>query len=126
MILDPTAYKVVAGTVSKYTKDKLGRDPSMDEFDYLCYADVSGTPAAITIMFKGLAFEISQKNAWETVGQGQHCLTILSGDSVSILGVVQQRDVNVGFDRDYNYLSLQYTDCPLVPDQSSSDNINDI
>ncbi|KAJ4712471.1 Aspartic proteinase CDR1 [Melia azedarach] len=60
------------------------------------------------------SFPIADDNAWIDNNHGQFCLGIgRSSGTISVLGMYQQRDVNVGFDLKLNQVSFFYNvNCP--------------
>ncbi|XP_031374217.1 aspartic proteinase CDR1-like [Punica granatum] len=82
------------------------------DFD-LCYGDIRFAPK-VTIMFENLNFELSKENIWEQIEPRKYCLTILRGDRTNIIGMYQQRNVNVGYDLKNKVISFKDMACPLL------------
>ncbi|XP_031374220.1 aspartic proteinase CDR1-like [Punica granatum] len=82
------------------------------DFD-LCFADISFAPK-VTIMFENLNFELSKENTWEQIEPRKYCLAILRGDRINIIGMSQQKNVNVGYDLKNKVVSFKDMACPLM------------
>ncbi|OWM90553.1 hypothetical protein CDL15_Pgr014856 [Punica granatum] len=87
--------------------------PIKDSVFDLCYADISFAPK-VTIMFENLNFELSKENTWEQIEPRKYCLAILRGNRLNIIGMSQQKNVNVGYDLKNKVISFKDMACPLM------------
>ncbi|OWM90558.1 hypothetical protein CDL15_Pgr014861 [Punica granatum] len=65
-------------------------------------------------MFENLTFELSKENTWEQIEPRKYCLAILRGDRINIIGMSQQKNVNVGYDLKNKVVSFKDMACPLL------------
>ncbi|KAF8403689.1 hypothetical protein HHK36_011793 [Tetracentron sinense] len=84
------------------------------ELCYDCSSDEIELAASITFHFTGVDLVLSTMNKWTDNGDGLYCLAILPTTGLSILGLHQQQNINIGFDVEKNVVSFEPKDCTSV------------
>lgn len=82
----------------------------------LCFKDYEGGAPEVAFQFSGLDYALCDANLW-TRQYGLYCLAILRNKDktvkISVLGIHQPRNVQVGYDLEKVLLTLNYPDaCP--------------
>ncbi|KAK2997645.1 hypothetical protein RJ639_025608 [Escallonia herrerae] len=109
-LLNPMAFDVLTEKVSEFMSPRKAYSIVKSDFK-LCFEEEIPYTMAITFHLTNMNLTICRSNAWIRV-ERMNCLAILKSPSeLSVLGMYQQRNLQVGYDLEDNILTFKQISC---------------
>ncbi|KAK2987403.1 hypothetical protein RJ640_020600 [Escallonia rubra] len=109
-LLNPKAFDVLTEKVSEFMSPRKAYSIVKSDFK-LCFEEEIPYTMAITFHLTNMNLTICRSNAWIRV-ERMNCLAILKSPSeLSVLGMYQQRNLQVGYDLEDNILTFKQISC---------------
>ncbi|KAK3017853.1 hypothetical protein RJ639_004545 [Escallonia herrerae] len=120
-----TLYTVLDEPIFNALREKIAYEvydeepQSYNEIDHgtrfeLCYKNAPDYPEVEFQFANQMELMLCKSNTWVKVSNGLHCLAILkASEGISVLGMYQQRHLQVGYDLSINQVTMKYqVPCP--------------